>query len=29
MKTLENTTFDEATDGGFTPVPAGTYRAHV
>tara|TARA_R100000808_G_C2136817_1_gene145053 strand:+ start:1243 stop:1839 length:597 start_codon:yes stop_codon:yes gene_type:complete len=29
MKTLENTTFDSAVDGGFTPVPAGTYPAHV
>tara|TARA_R100000742_G_C4221168_1_gene44924 strand:+ start:81 stop:677 length:597 start_codon:yes stop_codon:yes gene_type:complete len=29
MKKLDNTTFDETTDGGFTPVPAGTYPAHV
>jgi len=29
MKTLENTTFDSAVDGGFTPVPSGTYPAHV
>lgn len=29
MKTLDNTTFDSAVDGGFTPIPAGTYPAHV
>ena len=29
MKKLENTTFDESVDGGFTPVPPGTYPANV
>ena len=29
MKTLKNTTFDSAVDGGFTPIPSGTYPAHV
>ena len=29
MKTLEDTTFDSAVDGGFTPIPSGTYPAHV
>ena len=29
MKKLEDTTFDSAVDGGFIPVPAGVYPAHV